>query len=101
LKNIGLIKPHLTSAASHRSMAAASSSSGCSTGPASNTASLHTPFCVPTIARPGAKIRNMIKDSHIGFEPGIDGSYTTDLLKIPPPSKFFQGRFTLGVAFAF
>jgi hypothetical protein len=44
---------------------------------------------------------DMIKDSYIGFEPDIDGSYTTDLLKLNPPSKFFQDRFTLGVAFAF
>jgi opacity protein-like surface antigen len=48
-----------------------------------------------------SKNPDMIKDSYIGFEPDIDGSYTTDLLKIPPPSKFFQDRFTVGVAFAF
>jgi hypothetical protein len=48
-----------------------------------------------------SKNPDMIKDSYIGFEPDIDGSYTTDLLKIPPPSKFFQDRFTIGVAFAF
>jgi hypothetical protein len=44
---------------------------------------------------------DMIKSSYIGFEPDIDGSYTTDLLKVPPTSRFFQDRFTLGVAFAF
>jgi opacity protein-like surface antigen len=48
-----------------------------------------------------SKNPDMIKDSYIGFEPDIDGSYTTDLLKIPPPSKFFEDRFTIGVAFAF
>jgi opacity protein-like surface antigen len=48
-----------------------------------------------------SKNPDMIKDSYIGFEPDIDGSYTTDLLKIPPPSKFFQDRFTIGVGFAF
>jgi hypothetical protein len=48
-----------------------------------------------------SKNPDMIKDSYIGFEPDIDGSYTTDLLKIPPPSKFFQDRLTIGVAFAF
>jgi hypothetical protein len=48
-----------------------------------------------------SKNPDMIKDSYIGFEPDIDGSYTTNLLKIPPPSKFFQDRFTIGVAFAF
>jgi hypothetical protein len=48
-----------------------------------------------------SKNPDMIKSSYIDFEPDIDGSYTTDLLKIPPPSKFFQDRFTIGVAFAF
>jgi hypothetical protein len=48
-----------------------------------------------------SKNPDMIKDSYIGFEPDIDGSYTTDLLKIPPRSKFFQDRLTIGVAFAF
>ena len=48
-----------------------------------------------------SKNPDMIKGSYIDFEPDIDGSYTTDLLKIPPPSKFFQARYTIGVAFAF
>ena len=48
-----------------------------------------------------SKNPDMIKDSYIDFEPDIDGSYTTDLFRIPPPAKFFQDRVTIGVAFAF
>jgi opacity protein-like surface antigen len=44
---------------------------------------------------------DMIKDSYVGYEPDIGGSYNTDVLRMGPPAKFFQDRFTVGVAFAF
>ncbi len=44
---------------------------------------------------------DMIKDSYVGYEPDIGGSYNTDVLRIGPPAKFLQDRFTVGVAFAF
>jgi len=31
----------------------------------------------------------------------IDESYNTDVLRIGPPARFFQDRFTVGIAFAF
>ncbi|MCU1222209.1 MAG: hypothetical protein JWQ42_302 [Edaphobacter sp.] len=49
-----------------------------------------------------SKNPDMIKDSYVGYEPPeIDESYNTDVLRLAPPAKFFQDRFTLGVAFAF
>jgi hypothetical protein len=48
-----------------------------------------------------SKNPNIIKDSYLGYEPDIDGSYDTDILRATPPAKFTQDRFTLGVAFAF
>ncbi len=45
---------------------------------------------------------DLIKGSYLGYEsPDVDGTYSTDVLTLKPLSKFFQDRFTLGVAFAF
>ena len=43
-------------------------------------------------------IRNSYKDFDIDLN---DGNYTTDVFVVKPSTKFFQDRFTLGVAFAF
>ena len=49
-----------------------------------------------------SKNPDMIKNSYVGYEsPDVDSTYTTDVLILKPLSKFFQDRFTLGVAFAF
>ena len=49
-----------------------------------------------------SKNPDMIKGSYVGYEsPDVDSTYTTDVLTLKPNSKFFQDRFTLGVAFAF
>jgi len=43
-------------------------------------------------------IRNSYEDFEIDFN---DGNYTSDVFVVKPEAKFFQDRFTLGVAFAF
>lgn len=43
-------------------------------------------------------IRNSYEDFDINFN---DGNYTSDVIVVKPTAKFFQDRFTLGVAFTF
>jgi opacity protein-like surface antigen len=45
---------------------------------------------------------DIIRNSYDDFDIDLnDGNYTTDILVVKPTTKFFQDRFTLGVAFAF
>lgn len=49
-----------------------------------------------------SKNPDIIRNSYQDYVPSeLDPSYSTDIFKDPPPSKFFQDRFTIGVAFAF
>ncbi|MDQ2834468.1 MAG: LssY C-terminal domain-containing protein [Acidobacteriota bacterium] len=49
-----------------------------------------------------SKNPDIIRNSYQDYVPTeLDASYTTDIFKDPPPAKFFQDRFTIGVAFAF
>jgi len=49
-----------------------------------------------------SKNPSIIRDSYLGYEPdGLDDTYTTEVNNFKPPSKYFQQRATLGVAFTF
>ncbi len=49
-----------------------------------------------------SKNPDMIADSYEDFDSNaLDATYTTDVIKIKPPTKFLQDRYTLGVAFTF
>jgi opacity protein-like surface antigen len=49
-----------------------------------------------------SKNPEIIRSSYEDFDINIDDdNYTTDLYTLKPPQKFFQDRFTLGVAFTF